>query len=344
MASTQRAIGHIKPDWGHILTENGLLYKLEIHWYKGQVKIDPADLDLEHAVDEKFNELFQLGRKSLIPKIVFNEFHRIETRGRTELEKYFDTPFGSFVPYTIDEAFNAKMAAVERAFWEAFDSLYQHYNTYRRNTLANYEAIADKVFVNGSKAKMTERLLAHVESLMPHRDNLRHRFSFVLTPYHITTPKEILALEKAAEGEAIKFKVNRKLAETYQAKSSQEINKFLADSSKKLYGMVDELAKQALASIKKNDGVLVPRLSTTLKNMVVNFQNMNFLKSFGMGQDIENRLVELRKFIADTDGAGMEDRGLQVKEKLSELTKALKASIRNDAGNFIREIRRDMEL
>ena len=55
-------------NWGAILSDNGLITSLHLKWFKGQRKLNPQDLELEEkAEDLRFDKLFQLGRRSIIP-------------------------------------------------------------------------------------------------------------------------------------------------------------------------------------------------------------------------------------------------------------------------------------
>lgn len=334
----------IKPDWGMVLSNNGLIVSLTIRWYKGQVRLSPEDLDLEkQATDPAFQKLFALGQKLIIPKEVFNQFHRLETRARSLLDRYsVETPFGQFVTYKAFPLVEERLGEIEKEFRQTVQETIAKYPKYRGQVLEEYTGVSKQLFSNGDARKNTARLLQTVRNAMPRRADLAEYYSFGWQPFHIATPSELVRDEKKArvlaEGKAIKFKVNKDLAERYQKKSAREMDSFISGSIKKMRSVVNELVVAALTSIDKNDGVLVPRLSTTLKGMVDHFKMMNVWGD----KDIEEQLSHLKQYLADTDGEGP-GRTPEVKEMLKELRSSLKERISENQLS-IRTIRKGVQL
>jgi len=334
----------VKPNWGVVLSNKGLVVSLSIRWFKGQRKLTAEDLDLEKQSEAaEFQKLFSLGQKSIIPKEVFNEFHRMETRARSLLDKYsFETPFGQFVTYEAFPIFEKKIEEIEKEFREAVHETIAKFPKYRGQVLADYAKLSNDLFTNGNKRNNTARLLNAVRNSMPSRNSLHEYYSFEWEPFHIATPSELVQEQKKAtvlaEGKAVKYQVNKKLAEKYEKKSAHAIDSFISGSIKKMRGVVNELVVAALKSIDKNDGVLVPRLSTTLKGMVDQFKLMN---AWG-DQDIEAKLLKLKEYLHETDGDGPK-RTPEVKAMLKELRSNLKERI-SESQLSIRQVRSGVEL
>lgn len=341
----------IKPDWGMVLSNRGVVINVTVRWYKGQDSLSAADLDLEkQAKNPAFQELFALGKKLIIPKELFKQFRRMETRARSGLDRIaFDTPFGSFVPYAAVAPFEKKITEIEAEFKGAVKDMIAKWPKHRTHVMDEYAKLANKLFTNGDARKNTARLRNAVRNAMPTREELPEYFEFAWEPFHIATPSELVADQKKAEalaeGRAIKFQVNKKLADKYSKQSSAAIDSFIGASIKKMRGVVNELVVASLKSIEKNDGVVVPRIAMTLKQMVDHFKVMNVWGD----EDIEAKLSKLKDYIDDDShdlGGTDSDRKKQaahVKEMLKELRAAVRERVSEDALS-LRKVRHGVEL
>src|SRR5437763_6196312 len=132
-------------DWRKRMRE-GILVELKIKRWRARKKLTLQELGIyppSFQVREAYEQLLSLGSKTLLPLEVQRELDSLERSARYHLREYaFETPFGSFVPYTTYPLWKQGNKEYQKRFFEKRDEIIAQYPELVEQLLREYEQIA----------------------------------------------------------------------------------------------------------------------------------------------------------------------------------------------------------
>lgn len=124
---------------------DGVLFDLDLHWWKGWAQLNADDIDKEES---DIPDIFKLGRKRILKHSAFNDFAKIESRARVTVEK-LSYPFMistiKFVPYSVLPEMVKELEDLKIAFYKALEVFKFYYEDNKTAFLNQYIQFRDKL-------------------------------------------------------------------------------------------------------------------------------------------------------------------------------------------------------
>src|SRR4051812_20774033 len=115
-----------------ILTREGVLLKVSVHFWRGTKKLTPEDIGLKESVLS--DRLISLGHKRLLPKDSLASLAVLEGRSHALVESNtfpFLHGLGHFLPNQRLEEVTGKLKEIEAEFWKAKAEFLEKYSSLR---------------------------------------------------------------------------------------------------------------------------------------------------------------------------------------------------------------------
>jgi hypothetical protein len=129
-----------------ILTREGVLLKVSVHYWRGCKKLKPEDIGLEKK--NLSDQLISLGHKRLLPKDALAPLAVIEGRAHALVEANtfpFLNGLGHFLPNSKLAEVTEKLEELETEFWEAKKAFLQKYASLRQSASKDWRKMAEKL-------------------------------------------------------------------------------------------------------------------------------------------------------------------------------------------------------
>ena len=182
-----------------ILTREGVLLKVSVHFWRGCKKLRPEDIGLERK--NLSDQLISLGHKRLLPKDALATLAVIEGCAHALVEANtfpFLNGLAHFLPNSKLQEVNEKLEELEQEFWEAKKAFLQKYSSLRQSASKDWRKMAEKL------VKDPERLVATIEASFPYPDQMERYYGFDIQRFQIALPQHMAAeLVNASEQLAI---------------------------------------------------------------------------------------------------------------------------------------------
>jgi hypothetical protein len=260
--------------------EDGTLVSLHVRCWGMAAQLSEDDL----AIGKQPN-IFKLGKKMLIKPEIFNEFKRLEGKGRAILGKAgFDFPISEahFIPKARLITLIEDLTKVKKEFDEYKELFYQKYEEYKEDVLTSFP-----------------ELRAKLEPCYPSLETIKTKFAFNWAKFRIAMPKEFGEHDLSAEmaEEKVVTEAQKKAQAELKAEAEKQIQlmqSFVQDIGEDLRSKVLHGCQKIAEKILNKEVVSKTNIDSLLKQ-INNFKELNFLDD----KAVENGLDDLRKLITD---------------------------------------------
>src|ERR1017187_5321261 len=271
-----------------ILTREGVLLKVSIHYWRGCKKLRPEDIGLERK--NLSDQLISLGHKRLLPKDTLATLAMIEGRAHALVESNtfpFMNGLGHFLPNSKLAEVMEKLEELEQEFWEAKKAFLEKYSSLRQSASKDWRKMADKL------VKDPERLVATIEASFPYPDQMERHYGFDIQRFQIALPQHMSAeLVNASEHQAV-IEARQKAAQEAGQKIRNDVESFVADCVASLREQTAQLCEDMLSSINGCETGVHQKTLNRLVRFIDQFKTMNFANDTVMEQQLENVKKEL---------------------------------------------------
>src|SRR5712671_1533097 len=117
-----------------VLTREGVLINVSVHFWRGCKKLKPEDLGLEKK--NLSDQLISLGHKRLLPKDALAGLSLVEGRAHALIEANtfpFLNGLGHFLPNSKLAEVTGKLEELQAEFWAAKESFLKKYSSLRES-------------------------------------------------------------------------------------------------------------------------------------------------------------------------------------------------------------------
>jgi Protein of unknown function (DUF3150) len=312
-----------------ILTREGVLLKVSVHYWRGCKKLRPEDIGLEKK--NLSDQLISLGHKRLLPKDALANLAVIEGRAHALVEANtfpFLNGLGHFLPNSKLAEVTEKLEELETEFWEAKKAFLEKYSSLRQSASKDWRRMAEKL------VKDPELLVATIEASFPYPDQMERYYGFDIQRFQIALPQHMAAeLVNASEQQAI-IEARQKAAQEAGQKIRNDVESFVADCVASLREQTAQLCEDMLSSINGCETGVHQKTLNRLVRFIDQFKSMNFANDRVMEQQLESVKKELLTKTVEEyrDSAVARAR---LKNGLSQLANQAKQLARSDATELV---------
>lgn len=308
-----------------VLTREGVLIKVSVHYWRGCKKLRPEDVGLDKK--NISDQLISLGHKRLLPKDCLQELALIEGRAHALVEANtfpFLSGLGHFLPKAKLAEVTGKLKELEAEFWAAKKAFLQKYVSLRQSAFREWRKMAEKL------VKEPDQLVATIEASFPFPDAMDRYYGFDANLLQIALPQHLAAeLVSAAEAQAI-IEARQRAAQEAGQKIRSDVESFVADCVASLREQTAQLCQDMLTSINGCESGVHLKTLNRLVRFIDQFKQLNFANDTVMEAQLENVKKELLTRTAEEyrDSAVARAR---LKQGLSQLANQARELARQDA-------------
>src|SRR5579862_8661042 len=146
-----------------VLTREGVLIKVSIHFWRGCKKLKPEDIGLKES--DLSDRLISLGHKRLLPKDSLAGLSVVEGRAHALIEANtfpFLNGLGHFLPNSKLAEVTGKLSELEAEFWKAKAEFITQYASHREAALGEWRDTARNLGVTN-----IDRMVATIAGAFP---------------------------------------------------------------------------------------------------------------------------------------------------------------------------------
>jgi hypothetical protein len=306
--------------------EMGVIVTLHIRRWRAKTRLEFADLGLSRTVDDEvYNHLIRLGDKKLLPKIDINGkktsyvdiLDSIESRARRLLElNGFETFYGRFVPCTMYQTWKEESEQIKIEYLRIRDDICDRYTEIVANLLTEYRAMAKDAYSRTdrkiSEDTFVNNFVDSVRSLVPTKERIFDSFDYETDIGFVPLPSDYERDEARADKvrrmaelseEADRGKINaiRRMNEDaisqLRTKKLAMVDSFMDSLQRQLRNQMYDAVVDVLESIKRNDGKLVGKSASQLRNLTQSIEGLNFYGD----KDIDSMVKTIKGKLGNSD-------------------------------------------
>lgn len=271
-----------------LLTREGVLLKVSIHYWRGCKKLKAEDIGLDS--NNVSDRLISLGHKRLLPKDSTAALALIEGRTHALVENNtfpFLNGVAHFLPNARLTDVVDKLKDLETEFWAAKQQFLKQYTTLRQQASAEWLAMAEKLVADPA------RLVASIEASFPFTHQMDRYYGFETHLFQIAVP-ERLGAELITTAEQQQIIVARQQAAQQAAnKIRGDVETFVADCVASLREQTAVLCEEMLSSINNSETGVHQKTLNRLVRFIDQFKQMNFANDVEMERQLETVRKEL---------------------------------------------------
>ena len=312
-----------------VLTREGVLLTVSVHFWRGCKKLKAEDLGLDP--DHVSDRLISLGHKRLLPKEATAALALVEGRAHALVEAStfpFLNGLAHFVPNPKLADVIGKLKELETEFWQAKEQFLGRYGALRENAAQEWQAMARKLVPD------PERVVATIEASFPPAGQMDRFFGFEVQLFQIAVPDR-LGLETLALGDQAELiRARQQAAQAAAQKIRSDVETFVADCVATLREQTAQLCQEMLASINTSETGVHQKTLNRLVRFIEQFKQMNFVNDTAMEEQLEAVRQELLSKTAEEyrDSATARNRLVQ---GLAQLRDTAKGLARQDATELV---------
>lgn len=276
------------PDLLTLLTREGVLLKVSVHYWRGHKKLAAEDLGLRSAdVSER---LISLGHKRLLPREALSALSLVESRAHALVDQNtfpFLNGLGHFLPNTRLQDVTGRLKELEQEFWRAREDFLKRYATLRTEAAKEWRATAEKL------VRHPERLVDAIEASFPLPQQMDRHYGFETHLFQVSLP-ERLALEiiTTAEQQHV-IEARQQAVQEAAGRIRSGVDRFVADCVASLREQTAVLCDEMLQSMQTRQAGVHQKTLNRLVNFIAQFKQMNFASDVEMEQRLEQVQREL---------------------------------------------------
>jgi len=288
--------------------EDGVLIDLDVSIWTMETRMRPEDLGLD---PDAVADVFQLGKKLLLPAEARNRFRRIESRARYRIEQVsFPFPISQarFVPKRALPELLEDLEELKEEFNREVDRFVEEYEALKEEIRPRYIEAAEHAWTNShssvSLEEFVQAFLNRLDSLYPEAEEVRSRFGFSYRVFEVQMPREHRSPERLSEEERARREAERRMLERLQAEYSQRINAFLEAVVTTLRQRTAELCQHVAEKI-RNGEAISERTLKSMREFVAKFRTLNFVGDHqieAMLEHLERQFLSNPASVYNSDG------------------------------------------
>jgi len=325
-------VEQFKDDWALALMSQGVIVKLSVNRWRGEVSLSEEMLGLR-SVDEDSSDFMrkyiQLGKQKLLPPRILSELVTLEQRSRNLLDNYsFTTVWGKFVPFTAFKEWERQNNILREDFREQAKAIGNNYNNIVEMVRNDYKNLAKDVwyrlYPNGQGSPtepFIEDFVSKVVSKIPSSEDIVASFKYNVTYFIIPMPSFVS--QNVADAERIRREsemeelsnemekeTKRRISEEYMAKKKELIDGFLESTVMTMRKYVGELCDSVIYAIsnKSKYGKVTSRHVNKLRTMIGKVRILNFYDDGEINSLIDGLEDELGKIKGERDDGVIVDK------------------------------------
>lgn len=254
------------------LTRAGVLMDVSVRYWRAAKKLRPEDLGLDPDVLK--HHLLSLGHKKLIKVDYLHAFSLIESRAHSlVLSRTF--PFlngvARFMP-------NRLLGTT----LNRLNKMSEEFNAERDKFLANHQQIREEALAGWSKlaAVLTpdpDRLIRTIEAAFPSVGQVRSKFAFNISIFHLKLPEKLDAVATEAGEQAAIIEARNAAADQAAREIHSKAHDFVAECVQSLRSQAAELCDEMLESMKNGKTGVHQKTLNRLIRFVDEFKGLNFV-------------------------------------------------------------------
>jgi len=332
-------IKQLKDNWAIALMSKGVIVKVSLKMWRGNIALTPEDLGLRF-VDEDMTSFakkyIHLGTKKILPPTIVAQIEMVERRARNTLKTYsFDTVWGRFIPFTAFAEWYEANQEHKKDFTDLVKGLGSNYDAIVLSVKDDYRHMARDVWARlypndqtGPTASFTEDFVDRVISKIPQREDLVSSFGFDATYLSIPVPTLIQSnLDKASTMERerkikeseteLEIKAKQQIADEYVKRTHELIDGFLESTVYSMRENIADLCDAVLTSVGQTpNGCLTKSHVKRIHTLINNVNVLNFYDD----EEIKRLMVDLRAEIDKFKGERNDDIVVSKLRKLVSVT------------------------
>ena len=311
-----------------LLTREGVLLKVSVHYWRGCKKLKPEDLGLEKK--DLSDQLISLGHKRLLPKDAIAELAVIEGRAHAVVEAN-TFPFlnvAHFLPNQKLDEVRLKLEELERDFWAAKAGFLAKYSSLREKASREWKKVAERL------VRDPERLVETIEASFPFPNQMERFYGFDVQMFQIALPHHLRAELVSAQEQGAVIEARQKAAQLAGQKIRADVESFVADCVASLREQTAELCNQMLSSINNSETGVHQKTLNRLVKFIDQFKTMNFANDTVM----ESQLEAVKKELLTKSAEEYRDSAVaraRLKQGLSKLADQAKQLAKQDASELV---------
>lgn len=255
------------------LAQQGYLLDLNVSRWAGQTRLTEEDLGLDGLTD---SNLHRLGRMQLVPADELAKIMRIEQRARQALaHRSFKFPFGGarFVPEKMLGILLSELDRCRTEFNAAVESFVLDYGTMRRKMHSTWMENARRLQQElGKPAEWLNAFEGRLEAAYPSSEVVRRSFDIQWLMYQMALPQglnvRLIDTKNAMEA--------ARLADEARRNMEAQVQSFVGEAAQELRSRAASLCAHVSEQIGKNGDKLSEKSLNPLRELIAEFQAMDF--------------------------------------------------------------------
>lgn len=279
--------------------KDGTLIEIKVCFWSGAKILKPHDLGIDQ---ESLPEIYELGKKMLIPKKIISKFRAIESKARFIVEKNsFKFPFGNarFIPNRKVSIIIKKLKLYQKEYNSLKKEFITDYDKLRKQILPSHQKAAESACTKQNeeeKKKFIINFLNQIDTLYPNLNSLRNKFSLTWNIYEIALPRIKKEYHAQAKEKIITF-LNEVI--TSLRKDTSEICKRIINTENDIKGPTVKALKNFITDYSElnfiEDPVITQGIEELGKNFLEKYTTPQIIKSKELQKGLKNRLKDLLK-------------------------------------------------
>jgi hypothetical protein len=272
----------------HVLTREGVLVKVSIHYWRGTKKLKPEDIGLKES--QVSDRLISLGHKRLLPKEALSSLALVEGRAHAFVESNtfpFLNGLAHFVPNPRLQEVDEKLKELGKEFWKAKEDFLKQYADLRKSASAEWRTMAKKLVDD------PDRLVAAIEASFPFPNQMDRFYGFEIQLFQISVPERLgVDLVSLADQQEV-MQARQKAAQDAGLKIRRDVEVFVSDCVSSLREQTAQLCGDMLESIRTSETGVHQKTLNRLVRFIDQFKQMNFANDRAMEEMLEQVRREL---------------------------------------------------
>ncbi len=271
-----------------VLTRQGVLIKVSVHYWRGCNRLKAEDLGLDSTLVSE--RLITLGQKRLLPKEALKELALVEGRAHALVDQNtfpFLNGIAHFLPNGKLGEVSSSLQGLEASFWEAKRDFIQQYSQLRQEAAQEWRSMASKL------VRDPEIVVARVEASFPMVHRLDKMFGFNVNLFQIRLPDHAAMDVVAMEDQREVMEARQKATEEAAAKIRRETEQFIMEAVASMREQTATLCADMLESINGSEAGVHQKTLNRLSKFIDQFRQMNFAGDNAMDQQLEAVRKEL---------------------------------------------------
>ena len=324
-------------DWQSLMGE-GVVVRLHIRRVRFRKRLEFSDLGIHfpnELIQKKYQDIFRLGMKNLLPKKYLDRIEQIEYKARKLLAFYsFETVWGPFIPATAYGKWREAIRELEDAYYTVRDAILEDYPALKKQILQDYVTAAHNSYrimnrVDPQALSERERqkeiyylasVRRKIRTMLPTTDDITKTFGFTVVPTYIDLPR--LAGDPAGSALPVApgSQLEKRTIEGVEASEQTELRWLQAGTKQRqamMQAMNEDVVRQARAKKEERIDEFLTKITSEVRGLLYE-ATTNVLASMRKNDTLPPRsVVQLKNLVQTLNRLNFyEDRDVERSMKL----------------------------